>query len=200
MSSSEVDLPMQLATDVRSHFPMLVLEYQHKLFALACSLVGSQQDAEEIVQDAFFCAYQALMRYPIQQVQTLKIRPWMTKIVLNLSRNYHRRHNGKYVPTLVSFDAPLGQTLIESVGEKAHPSPEMEMLSRESSNELLAQIANLPGRYREVVSLRFIYGLPYCEIATILNHHSIDTVKSQARRGLEMLKHAMNKEERLRYD
>lgn len=196
MSPSEEDLPVQLATDVRGHFPLLVLAYQHKLFSLTRSLVGNQQDAEEIVQDAFFYAYQALMRYPVQQVQTLKLRPWMTKIVLNLSRNYHRRHNGKYAPALLSFDAPMGKDLVERTEEKACPSAEMEMLSRESRDELLAQVANLPEHYREVVSLHYIYGLPHHEIASILNHHSVDTVKSQARRGFEMLKQAMNKEER----
>jgi RNA polymerase sigma factor (sigma-70 family) len=196
MSPREEDLPVLLATDVRGHFHFLVEAYQHKLFALTCFLVGNQQDAEEIVQDVFFCAYQALMRYPVQQVQTLKLRPWMTKIVLNLSRNYHRRCNGKYAPTSMSFDAPMGRELVDSIEEKACPSPEEEMVTRESRDDLLAQIANLPERYREVVSLHYIYGLPHYEIATILGHHSVDTVKSQARRGFEMLKQAMNKEER----
>jgi len=195
MSPSEEDLPQRLARNVHGHFPLLVLAYQHKLFALTCSLVGNQQDAEEIVQDAFVCAYKALLGYPVQQVQALNLGAWMTTIVLNRSRNYHRCHNGKYAPTM-SFDSPRGKELVESIEEKACPSPEAEMEARESRAELFAQIAKLPQHYREVVSLHYIYGFKHHEIATILNHHSVDTVKSQARRGLEMLKQAMNKEER----
>jgi DNA-directed RNA polymerase specialized sigma24 family protein len=99
----------------------------------------------------------------------------MTKIILNLSRNYRRRHNGKYAPTLISFDTPTGQDLVESLKEEACSSPEAEMLSREARDELLVQIGNLPDCYREVVSLHYIYGLPHHEIAGILGHLSVDT-------------------------
>lgn len=196
MYLSEEDLPEYLATDIGGYFPLLVLAYQHKLYALTCGLVGNRQDAEEIVQEAFFCAYQALKRYPLEQVRTLKLQPWMTKIILNRSRNHRRHQNGKYAPTVISFDTPTGKDLVESLKEEVCPSPEAEVLSRESRDELLAQIAKLPDCYREVVSLHYIYGLPYHEIAAILDHHSVDTVKSQARRGFLMLKQIMNKEER----
>ncbi len=190
----EEDLPVLLAMDRDRYFSHLVLTYQHKLYALALGLVGNHQDAEEIVWEAFFSAYQALAHYTVQQVQTLKLRSWMSKIVVNLARNHHRRKNGSCRPTFVSFDTAAVQELVENMEANTCPSPEMEMVSREARDELYTLVAKLPESYREVVSLHFIYGLQYREIAALLNHHSVDTVKSQARRGIQILKQALEQQ------
>jgi RNA polymerase sigma-70 factor (ECF subfamily) len=194
MYPCEEDLPVLLAMDRDRYFSHLVLTYQHKLYALALGLVGNHQDAEEIVWEASFSAYQAFAHYTVQQVQTLKLRSWMSKIVVNLARNHHRRKNGSCRPAFVSFDTAAVQELVENMEANTCPSPEMEMVSREARDELYTLVAKLPESYREVVSLHFIYGLQYREIAALLNHHSVDTVKSQARRGIQILKQALEQQ------
>ncbi len=194
MYPCEEDLPVLLAMDRDRYFSHLVLTYQHKLYALALGLVGNHQDAEEIVWEAFFSAYQAFAHYTVQQVQTLKLRSWMSKIVVNLARNHHRRKNGSCRLAFVSFDTAAVQELVENMEANSCPSPEMEMVSREARDELYTLVAKLPESYREVVSLHFIYGLQYREIAALLNHHSVDTMKSQARRGIQILKQALEQQ------
>ena len=54
MDQDEEDLLSLLATDLDRHFRQLVILYQQRLFRFALRLVGSPQDAEDIIQENFY--------------------------------------------------------------------------------------------------------------------------------------------------
>ena len=180
------ELVAALAVDVDGHFERVVATYQHRLYAFALRLIGSPQDAEEIAQDAFVRAYQALRRYPSERVRTLSLRPWLHQIVLNVFRNRVRGHKLQLVP-LAQDDE--GQELEAKDDVAVRPDAAAE--HAELRNRLSACVQTLPERYRVAVVLRHVQGLGYGEMATILRQ-PIGTVKANVHRGLRLLREALD--------
>jgi len=176
------DLPAALATDLDGNFERLVRLYQNRLYAFAWRLSGSPNDAEEIAEDAFVHAYRALGRYPVQQVQTLALRPWLYRIALNVYRN---RVRGRRLQT----------TRLEGLGDGTgrqpadDPAYQPELMAERSEQraELAALVAALPERYRAAVILRHIQGLSYAEAAAVLGQ-PVGTVKANVHRGVQWLR------------
>ncbi len=191
MELCDEDLAVLLATNLNEYFEQLVSVYYQKLYAFARGLLGDPQDAEEIVQDSFLNAYGALVRYSTQDVQTLKLRPWLYKITLNLSRN-HRDRRGKHHFQSVSLDTPAGRELFEETERGRYGSPDTEVEQNEFREEMYARITELPRLYREPISLHYLGGFQYREIADLLNQ-PVNTVKSNARRGIQKLNKTMAK-------
>ena len=67
------DLSAALAADLDGHFEHVMRLYQDRLYAFALRLIGNPQEAEEIAQDSFVRAYQALAKYPERLPQS---GPW----------------------------------------------------------------------------------------------------------------------------
>src|SRR5712691_8122047 len=91
MKSDEDELPDLLATNLRDYFELLVLRYASQLYGFALRWIGNPTDAEDIVQVAFERAFITLDNYPAPFIRTLKLRPWLYKVTLNVSRNYVSR-------------------------------------------------------------------------------------------------------------
>jgi RNA polymerase sigma factor (sigma-70 family) len=82
----------------------------------------------------------------------------------------------------------------ESVqGPRVGPSAEIEAIKAESREEVLAALAALPQRRREVLVLRYFAGLSEAEIAATLGI-SPGTVKSAAARGIASLARALGED------
>ena len=75
-------------------FDGLIEMYSAKLYKVAYALLGSRQDAEEVVQDTFLRAYRALQAFRGES----SLETWLHRITLNLARNKyqwnHRRGSG----------------------------------------------------------------------------------------------------------
>ena len=74
------------------------MTYWHQLYAFVLRRVASQQDAEDIVSEAFVRAYLALKGYPAERVRTLKLRPWLYKITYNEYCRFIGRSTHPLVP------------------------------------------------------------------------------------------------------
>ena len=93
---ADAQLAARLATDLDRSFDELVLAHQDRLYTIAYRTSGDRHDAEELVQDAFVRAYRALETWPGPRIRELRIRGWLTTILLNAGRN---RARVKRVPT-----------------------------------------------------------------------------------------------------
>lgn len=180
-------LQAALAADVDSYFERLVLLFQDRLYAFALRLTHSPQDAEEIAQDAFIRAYQALGGYAPERIATLALRPWLYQITLNVFRNRVRSRQ----LTVVPLDE-LGQhAAAELADDHELPDAALERLEREQ--ELGALVAALPERYRVAVVLRHIEGFGYGEVAELLSQ-PIGTIKANVHRGTRLLRAALEQQ------
>ena len=172
-----------LANNLNGSFERLVLTYQDRLYGFALRLTSSPRDAEEITQDAFVRAYRALARYPSDRVRALLPRPWLYQITRNVVRNRMRGRRLQLVPL------ERGDGAVEPVDDEA-ARPEHTLERAQTAEDLHAQLAALPERYRVAVTLRHLEGLPYEEVGAVLGQ-PVGTVKSNVHRGLRLLREAL---------
>ena len=164
----------------------LVIQYQHQVYGFALRLSGSREEAEEIAQDTFVRAYQALPRYSAERQATLVARPWLLQIALNVFRNRVRRRRLPTTPLDLTSDdaAPL------QVEADAREQPEAAAVAAERRGELAARLLALPEHFQVAVILRHVEGLGYSEIATLLGQ-PVGTVKAHVHRGTLLLRAAL---------
>lgn len=157
----------------------LVDLYQDRLLNFAVRLLGSREDAEEVVQDTFAKADRALRRVtadrPIDPTPA-----WFYTIALNTARNKRRRRR-------------LATVAVEDVGEPIDRDesgdPERMAARRETRRQVERALATLPDHQRVPVILRFIEDLSYEEIAGIVGC-PVGTAKSHVHRGVRRLRQA----------
>jgi RNA polymerase sigma-70 factor, ECF subfamily len=155
-------------------FSILVDRYQDRLYTTALRLLGSPNDAADVVQDTFIRAFTH-----INEIRGATIRAWLYKVTTNCVRDVQRRNMRK---ATVSIDVE------DNVIDLPDPSlgPEHSALSREEASAIGAAIAELPSEFAEVVIMRDINDLSYDEISHALSC-PVGTVKSRLSRGRAQL-------------
>ncbi len=174
------------AEQVDAYYEQLVTKYWHQLRSFTLRRTRNQQDAEDIVQEAFMHAYYALERYPLQQIRTLQARPWLYKITWNVYSSYMSRTKP---PFEVSLDTPESDLLLE-LDDEYEERPEAIFERVERRHELDMLVGELPAQYRDVINLYYFDELSQQEIADILNR-PVGTIKTQVYRGLRLLRKAL---------
>ena len=178
--AAEADLAARLAVDLDGSFETLVLEHQDRLFTIAHRIGGDRSDAEELVQDTFVRAYRAMDGYPPDRIRELRLRGWLTTILLNAGRN---RSRVRRVSTV---------ELVFDPGSE----PTADPLTRRDERETWARLlAGLSPAQRTAVVLRHVDGLSYAEIAEAVGRPE-GTVKAHVHRGLAALRDALVAAER----
>lgn len=176
------DLTQRLAIDLDGTYESVVRGHQDRLYGVALRMLGDPRDAEEAAQDAFVRAYRALAGYDADRIRALSLRGWLVTIVLNVCRNRARTRR----PAAVSLDGE--PTRVPEIVDAA-PMPPERTERREGAAHWAALLGTLPARYREVVVLRYVEGLGYGELSTVLGRPE-GTLKAQAHRGLALLRAA----------
>ena len=158
-------------------YEALLRMHEHIAFRTAYAIVGSAADAEEVTQEAFVKAYNALPRFRTGS----PFRPWLLRIVANEARN-RRRSAGRRAAL------SLRAATEESSGGAA-PSPEGVVLAGEDRERLLEAVNGLREEERLVIACRFFLELSEEETAAALDIR-LGTVKSRTSRALEHLREA----------
>ena len=180
VSDDDTRLAARLAADLDGTFEALVRAHQDRLFTIAWRTGGDRHDAEELVQDCFVRAYRALATYPPARIRELRLRGWLTTILLNAGRN---RARVRRVPTTELAFEPGAE-------------PADDPLARRDERETWARLlAVLSPAQRTAVVLRHVDGLSYAEIAEATGRPE-GTVKAHVHRGLAALRTALLAAER----
>jgi len=178
------------AEQVDGYYEQLVAKYWHQLNSFIQRRTSNQQDAEDIVQEAFVHAYYALERYPLQQIRTLQARPWLYKITWNVYRNYMSRTKP---PLALSLDDQADDLLLE-LDDEYEERPDAIFERGERRRELELLVNELPEQYREVINLYYFDELSQQEISDLLNR-PVATIKTHIYRGLRMLRKTLQMNE-----
>src|SRR5512147_1886709 len=161
---TDVALARRLAGDVDAAFPALVAEHQDRLYTIALHLLGDRRDAEEVAQDALVRAFRAMHGYPRERIVTLRLRPWLASITVNLARNRRRRLDDRQPPGSLEpmldagFDPPAD----------GRSAPAIAAARRETQQELAEALLRLTPAVRSAIVLRHVDGLSLAETAEAL--------------------------------
>ena len=142
-------------------FEALVGRYQGALYTYVYRLMGSAEDAADLVQDALLKAYLALPRTSAD----LRVGAWLYRIATNVCLDELRHRKLVRWQPWAAFVAAFHPA---QVAPEGRDSPERACLAREDAAEVQALLLALPPKYRLCLLLREYQGLSYDEIAGVL--------------------------------
>src|SRR3989440_10046386 len=178
--------PRKLAEEARDRvrFEEEALELADQVYRVARHLVGSRDEAEDLVQDTYARAFRSWRSYR----PGTNLRAWLLRILtnLNIDRGRRRQRTPDMQP-LEEGDYFLYNKL-EAAGDG--PSGEEQVVERLSQNDVVAALSEVPHDFRDVVVLVNIGDFTYADAAQILDI-PIGTVMSRLHRGRRILKQAM---------
>src|SRR3984893_12707896 len=142
-------------------FEVLCSRYQSRLLSFCRHMLGSREDAEDVLQEVFTAAFNAVLA----DEREINVRPWLYRIARNRSLNHLRRTSAVGVDSMDVHFADHGMSTSDRV------------LRRESFRELLADVQQLPETQHTALLLREIDALSYEQIAHAMET-TVPSVKS----------------------
>lgn len=152
-------------------FGELVRKYQDRLYNTVVHVVGSADEALDVVQEAFVQAFIKLDSFQ----QASAFYTWLYRIAFNVAASHRRRRK-----TTTSVERARDLTGEEPVDRAIGPEEQMEL--EERCQQIQDAIATLSEEHRAVLVLREIDGCCYETIAEILQL-PIGTVRSRLHRA-----------------
>jgi RNA polymerase sigma factor (sigma-70 family) len=154
-------------------FEEIALPHLRAAYNLARWLVRNDQDAEDVVQEAYLRAFKFFGGYRGGESRT-----WLLTIVRNTGYSWLQRNRAR----------ELTDSIDETHEEAAYDfgNPELRLLQDADTQMVRAALAELPLEFREVMVMRELEELSYKEIATIADL-PMGTVMSRLARGRKRL-------------
>jgi RNA polymerase sigma factor (sigma-70 family) len=142
-------------------FEALVQRYQPRLLAFCRHMLGSQEDAEDVLQEVFTAAFNAMRA----DERPINARPWLYRIARNRSLNHLRRPQ------------PAGQDSMDVFERDGGISTADTVHRREEFRQIVSDVGELPETQRTALLLREIDALSYDQIAEAMDT-TVPSVKS----------------------
>jgi RNA polymerase sigma factor (sigma-70 family) len=142
-------------------FEALVARYQPRLLSFCRHMLGSKEDAEDVLQEVFAAAFNAIL----SDDREINVRPWLYRIARNRSLNHLRRAQPIGVDSMDVHFSEQGT----STADKVH--------KREDFRLLIQDVQGLPETQRTALLLREIDALSYEQISEAMET-TVPSVKS----------------------
>ena len=186
---SDQDVVLEARDGRQAAYRELVRRYERPIFSLIYRMVRNREQAEDLSQETFVKALNAIESYRPEY----KFSSWIFKIANNVSIDHLRRRE---LDTL-SLDGSPHALTPEAIQASAlqlgdHQETALEELeAKELGGEIERAIATLRPEYRSCILLRHVEGRPYEEIATMLDL-PLGTVKTYIHRARSELRQALS--------
>jgi RNA polymerase sigma-70 factor (ECF subfamily) len=146
----------------------LYRRHREAAYGIAYRLVGSREDALEVVQEAFIHVMRGIQTFRGQS----SFRTWLYRIVTHAALDYRRWRALRVVDSLDS------DTSTEPVAQASDRSPQEAAADRDLGAAIDKALSNISEKNRAALILFAIEGMPYKEVADVLGI-SIGTVMSR---------------------
>ncbi len=180
MSHDDDTLMQSIATGDERAFRLLVARWEGPVFRFLVHMLGAEEEARDLTQDTFLKVWDQAGRYRPEG----KFRSWLLRMAGNRARSALRRRK---ILRWVSFD------LASHDRSAPDDDPHRGLERRETVARVRAAVAALPGRQRQAVVLRRLQGLPYREIAEIMET-TVPAIESLLQRAATSLRESLGPE------
>ena len=148
-------LMIRTAEGEEAAFRLLVQRWERDVLSFLIHMLGSVEEAEDLVQDTFVKVFRKAGSYQANGM----FRSWLFRIAGNLARTRLRRRK---ILRWVRFD-PVAH---DTKGAGPGPDEDLEQVQRVSA--VRGALARLPDRQREALTLHRFQGLRYKEVAQVM--------------------------------
>ncbi len=151
----------------------LVRRYQERIYSTVYHMTSNHEDANDIAQEAFIKAYQALKSFKGGS----SFYTWVYRIAVNKTINFLKQRKNRAQMSLndLDFNAEHDPDMVALVSDK---TPRRDAGLAELQEKLNAAMQRLSEPHRLVVTLHDVQGLSHEEIAQIMECN-IGTVRSR---------------------
>jgi RNA polymerase sigma-70 factor (ECF subfamily) len=177
MGRSDEQLVEACQAGEASAFDVLVARWEDRIRGAAYRILGSEDEARDVAQEAFLKAYRALSGFK----REARFSSWLYQIATNLCRDRLRRRRARSQVSLEALEE-TGPVIVET-----RPGADERLLERDLAEAVRRAIHALPEEQREVVILKEYQELTFLEIAQALDV-PVSTVKTRLYRGLAQLR------------
>jgi RNA polymerase sigma-70 factor, ECF subfamily len=173
--------------DVES-FNQLIVRWERPIYALAYRVIGREEDARDVCQDAFLRAYRALPGFKGQA----KFSSWLYRIALNLCRDWIRRQRRAPVSQL-----PEDTDVAELAAQTGPVESIEELVARRELSAIVEEAMSvLSEEQRTAIILKEYHGMTFQEIAD-MQGCPLSTVKTRLYQGLSLLRRRLEQQGQL---
>lgn len=183
--AEELSLIRRAQEGDRAAFDALVRIYDQNVLRLALQVIGSQEEARDLYQEAFLKVYRSIGQFR----QEAKFSTWLYRVVMNVCLDHLRRQRSRKevpVPQVAEGETEFLQTVQD---ERPTGDPERVRHSREVGDRIRLAIERLNPRERLVFELKHYQGLRLRAIGEICN-----TTEQTAKNCLSRATHKLRME------
>lgn len=180
--------PGALNAELQRQFEALLAPLLGAAFGTALHLTRSQDDAEDLVQEAALLAFRGFPRFEAGT----NFKAWFFKILTNVFyQRYRRRHREPEVAPLEDVSELYLYVQTARAGlHGAGMDPAELVLGKLDAEAIARALGTLPEEYRVVAALYFVEQFAYDEVAAILEI-PVGTVRSRLHRARKLLQKAL---------
>ena len=167
-------------------FEQQALPLMPQLYGAALRWTRNPSDAEDLVQETFAKAFIAWDKYQ----QGTNLKAWLFRIMTNTHINLYNKRNKDQAKTALDDleDWQVGGG--ESLTSVAVRSAEAQALDNLPAEIIKKAMNEIPDEFRMVVYYAVVEGLPYAEIAEVMDT-PVGTVMSRLHRGKKLLRNLL---------
>ena len=177
---TDLDLVEAFRSGDSSGFDELVRRYQERVYWVARRVVGSHEDADDVVQDVFVRMFKALKGFRGNS----GFYTWLYRITMNVSLNAVR---ARRIKEFVRYDE------MTDTGSEEVASPDADVLREEYQTILERAIQRLPAKQKMVFIMRYYEEMPYEEMSHLLKK-SVGGLKANYFHALKKIQEYVRKE------
>jgi RNA polymerase sigma-70 factor (ECF subfamily) len=161
------DLIREAQRGQRAAFDALVRRYDQSVLRLALHMLGNEQDAQDVHQEAFIKAYRHLGNFRFE----CSFYTWLYRIVTNLCLDQLRRRKSRREDPATVLDASGDEMdlMANITDDRAMANPARELERKVMNERIQSALGKLTPRERTVFELKHYQGLKLRTIGEMLN-------------------------------
>ena len=193
-ATTDAELAECAASGDERAFEAIMRRHNRLLFRTARSILKSDAESEDALQEAYLLAWRALATYRCES----KLSTWLVRIVINEALGRLRRRSAQVIPLDTAMDSTDPATQ-ESMHDDPDQRPEQAAMRAQVRRLMEARIDTLPEAFRSVFMLRAVQELSVEEVSTALQLPEA-TVRTRYFRARGLLREGLSRDVDLAID